>query len=100
MSMVDGLRRISEEGYTFAGDAADEIDRLNAEIDELKVKVDHLKTNRDYWYESCQQAQDHRDGANAKLVSLEAENKSLEEKIESLEDELYPYTATHPREAE
>lgn len=34
--IVNGLRRIAEEGYRFAGDAADEIERLRAKIEEME----------------------------------------------------------------
>ena len=36
IDIVSGLRRIAEEGYRFAGDAADEIERLRAKIAEME----------------------------------------------------------------
>ena len=35
-NIVNGLRRIAEEGYRFAGDAADEIERLRAKIEQME----------------------------------------------------------------
>lgn len=43
----------------------------------LEQEIERLKANRDYWHESCLQAQDHRDGANAKLEVLEREIEHL-----------------------
>ena len=37
--IVSGLRRIAEEGYRFAGDAADEIERLRAKIEQMEKQV-------------------------------------------------------------
>ena len=36
IDIVNGLRRIAEEGYRFAGDATDEIERLRAKITEME----------------------------------------------------------------
>ena len=50
IDIVNGLRRIAEEGYRFAGDAADEIERLRASLeaaekerDALRAEVIHIK---------------------------------------------------------
>ena len=37
--IVSGLRRIAEEGYRFAGDAADEIERLRAGLEAAEKAV-------------------------------------------------------------
>ena len=39
IDIVSGLRRIAEEGYRFAGDAADEIERLRAKVAEMERQV-------------------------------------------------------------
>ena len=39
IDIVSGLRRIAEEGYRFAGDAADEIERLRAKIEQMEKQV-------------------------------------------------------------
>lgn len=39
IDIVNGLRRIAEEGYRFAGDAADEIERLRAKIAEMEKQA-------------------------------------------------------------
>ena len=39
IDIVSGLRRIAEEGYMFAGDAADEIERLRAKIEQMEKQV-------------------------------------------------------------
>ena len=39
IDIVNGLRRIAEEGYRFAGDAADEIERLRAKIEQMEKQV-------------------------------------------------------------
>ena len=38
IDIVRGLRRIAEEGYRFAGDAADEIERLRASLEEAEAE--------------------------------------------------------------
>lgn len=43
IDIVNGLRRIAEEGYRFAGDAADEIERLRADKATLQQMVYSLK---------------------------------------------------------
>ena len=50
---------------------------LRAEVLRLRWERDALKENRDYWMEACQQAQTHRDGANAQLVIAESEVERL-----------------------
>lgn len=47
-NIVSGLRRIAEEGYRFAGDAADEIERLQGEIYELKAGLRILLGKEDF----------------------------------------------------
>lgn len=39
IDIVNGLRRIAEEGYRFAGDAADEIERLRASLEAAEKDV-------------------------------------------------------------
>ena len=39
IDIVSGLRRIAEEGYRFAGDAADEIERLRAKIEQMEKRL-------------------------------------------------------------
>ncbi len=39
IDIVNGLRRIAEEGYRFAGDAADEIERLRASLEAAEKAV-------------------------------------------------------------
>ena len=43
IDIVNGLRRIAEEGYRFAGDAADEIERLRASLKAAEKERDDLK---------------------------------------------------------
>jgi hypothetical protein len=47
------------------------------EVTELKAEIKRLRTNRDDWMNYCQQAQEHRDGANAQLALTEAEIERL-----------------------
>ena len=39
IDIVSGLRRIAEEGYRLAGDAADEIERLRAKIEQMEKRL-------------------------------------------------------------
>lgn len=39
-NIVNGLRRIAEEGYRFAGDAADEIERIDEAMESLLIRCD------------------------------------------------------------
>ena len=41
--IVNGLRRIAEEGYRFAGDAAEEIDALRASLEVAETDAAHQK---------------------------------------------------------
>lgn len=43
IDIVNGLRRIAEEGYRCAGDAADEIERLRASLEVAETDADHQK---------------------------------------------------------
>ena len=43
IDIVNGLRRIAEEGYRFAGDAADEIERLRASLEAAGKERDALR---------------------------------------------------------
>lgn len=43
IDIVNGLRRIAEEGYRFAGDAADEIERLRASLEAAESDAAHQK---------------------------------------------------------
>lgn len=43
IDIVNGLRRIAEEGYRFAGDAADEIERLRARLKAAEKERDALR---------------------------------------------------------
>ena len=44
IDIVNGLRRIAEEGYRFAGDAADEIERLRSSLKAAEKERDALRT--------------------------------------------------------
>ena len=44
IDIVNGLRRIAEEGYRFAGDAADEIERLRASLKAAEKERDALRS--------------------------------------------------------
>ena len=57
--ITKGLRRIAEEGYRFAGDAADEIERLRAQnallIDAINAAA-ALMASAPAWHEMHQEA--------------------------------------------
>lgn len=59
IDIVRGLRRIAEEGYRFAGDAADEIERLRAQnavlIDAINAAA-ALMASAPAWHEMHQEA--------------------------------------------
>ena len=48
IDIVNGLRRIAEEGYRFAGDAADEIERLRASLEAAEKERDALRAKIEY----------------------------------------------------
>jgi len=74
---TQGGERGEVSDFTIPSDAVWETARQLAEcqreLAEARAALDHLRANRDYWLTSCQQAQEHRDEANAQADEFEAE---------------------------
>ena len=53
-------------------------------IREQDAEIERLRASRDDWMNACNQAQEHRDGANAQLTIFESENLQLRNELERL----------------
>ena len=81
IDIVNGLRRIAEEGYRFAGDAADEIERLRASLEAAETDAAHQKALTD-------SALRVAEGWERKCDSLRADKATLQQMMYSLKDRL------------
>jgi chromosome segregation ATPase len=50
------------------------------------IERDELKANRDDWMKTAQEAQQHRDGANAQIAEFEATVRALQTLLHETED--------------
>ena len=90
IDIVNGLRRIAEEGYRFAGDAADEIERLRADKATLQQMMYSLKDPLHIVQQLVRSEMDKQDISEAhkavtsRLSALADENVNLRAKISDL----------------
>ena len=85
IDIVKSLRRIAEEGYRFAGDAADEIERLRSRLEaaeksdaESMAMYRRVRGERDALRAKIEAAEKERDNANAASVNIALEAERLQ----------------------
>ena len=85
IDIVKSLRRIAEEGYRFAGDAADEIERLRSRLEaaeksdaESLAMYRKARDERDALRAKIEAAEKERDNANAASVNIALEAERLQ----------------------
>lgn len=71
IDIVNGLRRIAEEGYRFAGDAADEIERLRASLEAAEKDVTLKERVIDALGSELNAVANERDALRAKIEAME-----------------------------
>ena len=71
IDIVNGLRRIAEEGYRFAGDAADEIERLRASLEAAEKDVTLRERVIDALGSELNAVANERDALRAKIEAME-----------------------------
>ena len=71
IDIVNGLRRIAEEGYRFAGDAADEIERLRASLEAAETDAAHQKALAESALRVAEGWERKCDALRAKIESME-----------------------------
>lgn len=103
IDIVRGLRRIAEEGYRFAGDAADEIERLRASLEEAEAecfeqaRLNGMGSEREAaLMAKLEMAERGRDDVAQQLVQAELGKRKLDAEC----DELYAKVEAMERERE
>ena len=71
IDIVNGLRRIAEEGYRFAGDAADEIERLRASLEVAETDAAHQKALAESALRVAEGWERKCDSLRAKIAEME-----------------------------
>ena len=84
IDIVNGLRRIAEEGYRFAGDAADEIERLRASLEVAETDAAHQKALADSALRVAEGWERKCDALRAKIEAMERQ-----EPVGTLHDDGY-----------
>ena len=91
IDIVRGLRRIAEEGYRFAGDAADEIERLRASLEEAEAecfeqaRLNGMGSEREAaLMAKLEMAERERDDVAQQLVQAELGKRKLDAECDAL----------------
>ena len=108
IDIVNGLRRIAEEGYRLAGDAADEIERLRASLEAAEKDVTLKERVIDALGSELNAVANERDELRAKIAEsmacdaideLIAERDELRAKIAAMEQQVPVSWQTRTRPA-
>lgn len=85
IDIVNGLRRIAEEGYRFAGDAADEIERLRASLKAAEKERDDVAQQLVQSEITRREISEAHNAVTRRLSVLAYENTTLRAKIAEME---------------
>ena len=85
IDIVNGLRRIAEEGYRFAGDAADEIERLRSRLEAAEKERDDVAQQLVQSEITRREISEAHNAVTRRLSVLADENTTLRAKIAEME---------------